>query len=348
MKILHVITDLRLGGAERALCELARASAARGDKVEVIALKQLGPMADELRRVGIACLALGAPDEPGLGTLRASLHLAATIKTNPPDLVHAWLASGSAAVKVALPPAIPRVYGLRVTDVPGLGVRALLAADDGAPHAWVAVSEAVAMAWSTALPIPRVDVTVIPNGIDAALKIAPEPDGAHPCFLGRLAVQKGVDVLLRAIAETDLVVDIYGDGPALHELRAQAAAFGVADRAVFHGVTGDPRAVLRRASMLVLPSRAEGMSNAVLEAMAEGRAVVATDIPGMREVVEPGKTGLLVPGENPVALARALTTLQDEPARRRTLGKNGHARARADFQPAALHERMFAVYAGLR
>ncbi|MBI5494426.1 MAG: glycosyltransferase family 4 protein [Deltaproteobacteria bacterium] len=344
MKILHVITDLRLGGAERALAALALAQREAGHRVTVLALKQLGPAAEPLQRAGIPCAALDAPDAPGLGTAAAALAVGARMKTDPPDVVHAWLASACAAVKLAAPRGIPRVYACRVTTTPGPLVCQLLGAQDDGPRAWVAVSDAVADAWSTALHLPRAHFHVVPNGVEVPTRRAAEPPGARPCFLGRLARQKGVDLLLAALAGCDLELDLYGDGPEAAALTDMARMLGVGNRARFHGVAPDARAVLRAASLLVLPTRAEGMSNAVLEAMAEGRPVIAADVPGMREVVADGVTGILVPPGNARALAEALVSLQDNPARRRKLGAAGQARVRAQFTPAASHAEWTAVY----
>src|SRR5262249_56746103 len=98
---------------------------------------------------------------------------------------------------------------------------------------------------------------------------------------------------------------IVGDGPLRESLAGQARTLGVEDSVRFEGTVADVRPVLAAMDVFVLPSRAEGMSNALLEAMAAGRPVVATAVGGNTEVVTDGETGLLVPPANPAAIARA-------------------------------------------
>jgi glycosyltransferase involved in cell wall biosynthesis len=336
VRILHVITDLRLGGAETALVRLVLATRARGHVVDVVALKQLGDAARPLQSVGIPCAALGAPDRPGWRTAWSVLSLAAHIKRTHPDVVHAWLASACAAVKLGSPPWIPRVMGLRVTDTPSPATLALLRAEDGSRTRYLAVSEGVRDSWAPALRIGVGEISVIPNGVDVAAEVRPEFPSARPLFLGRLARQKGVDTLLESLVDAPFSVDITGAGPDGEALQQLAARLGVAPRCHFTGPTREPRAALIRSSMLVLPSRSEGMPNAVLEAMAVGRAVVATDIPGTREVVVHGETGLLVPPDNPLALRAAIGRLQSDAALRTRLGTAGHLRARTHFGGARI------------
>ena len=222
MRILHVITDLRLGGAETALVQLALATQALGHTVEVVALKQSGPAARPLEKAGIPCLALGASDGPGWRTAWSVLSLAANLKRSPPQLVHAWLASGCAAVKLAAPARIPRVMALRVTDTPSPAVLALLRAADGARTQWVAVSKGVQESWAPALRMDARRITVIPNGVDVAAAVQPEHANARPLFLGRLAHQKGVDTLLESLVDGPFTVDVTGAGPDEGKLREQA------------------------------------------------------------------------------------------------------------------------------
>jgi glycosyltransferase involved in cell wall biosynthesis len=347
VRILHVITDFRLGGAETALAQLALATRARGHTVEVVALKQLGDAAQPLQDAGIPCLALHASDHPGWRTAWSVLSLAAHLKRSPPHVIHAWLSSGCAAVKLAAPPGIPRVMGLRVTDVPSAGMLALLRAPDGCATRYVAVSQGVADAWAPALKAGAQSISVIPNGVDVASQVQPEFPNARPLFLGRMAHQKGVDTLLASLVDASFSVDITGAGPDEALLRLLAEKLGISSRVAFTGPTRQARAALIRCSVLVLPSRSEGMPNAVLEAMAVGRAVVATDIPGTREVVVHGETGLLVPPENPLALRAAITRLQGDPALRARLGAAGYERARSVFGRQRVVNETLALYESL-
>jgi glycosyltransferase involved in cell wall biosynthesis len=114
---------------------------------------------------------------------------------------------------------------------------------------------------------------------------------------------------------------VVGDGPERSSLEELAEQLGVADRVSFLGFHSDPFCHLDVAAVFVLPSRFEGMPNALLEAMSLGLAVIVTDAsPGPLEVVEHGVSGLVVPSDNPAALAAALFQLAGDPDLRCRLG----------------------------
>ncbi|WP_432562303.1 glycosyltransferase [Kineococcus sp. SYSU DK003] len=156
---------------------------------------------------------------------------------------------------------------------------------------------------------------------------------------GRLAEQKGFDVLLDALARVvagggDVELVLVGSGPLEADLRAQADRLGIADRVEFAGHVADAQPLIAGADLFVLSSRYEGLGLVVLEALVHGRPVVATDCPtGPRYVLRDGEFGDLVPTEDPQALAEAvLAFVRDpEPLRRKAAG--GPARAR-DFDRA--------------
>ena len=155
-----------------------------------------------------------------------------------------------------------------------------------------------------------------------------------PLFLsvGRLVWDKAYDVLLDAFAMLGgefeaWRLSVAGDGHLKDSLRAQAEALGVARRISWHGVVRDPHAFYRAASVFVLPSRTEGMPNALLEAMGSGLPVVVSDgAPGPLELVEDGVTGLVVPVNDAAALASALARLARDADLRRRLGEAARLR----------------------
>ena len=144
--------------------------------------------------------------------------------------------------------------------------------------------------------------------------------------VARLVPQKGIDVLIRALAQTsgaaqDWTLTLVGDGPEREALERQVLQAGLEKKVHFLGFRSDPQTSLLQAGVFVLPSRYEGMPNALLEAMAVGLAVVVTDAsPGPLEVVEAGVTGLVVPSDEPAALADALDRLAAQPQLRERLG----------------------------
>lgn len=169
-------------------------------------------------------------------------------------------------------------------------------------------------------------LVVIPNPVlrPRSGDVPPEP---LVVGIGRLVPQKGFDVLVRAFADAAPRLPgwqllIAGEGPERQSLQSLAHELGVADRVALPGVVRDNDGLLRRASIFVLASRFEGFPNALAEAMASGRAVVATDCPtGPRELTRDGTAGLLVPVDNVAAMSGALQRLGHDGELRRRLGE---------------------------
>lgn len=173
-------------------------------------------------------------------------------------------------------------------------------------------------------------------------------DGARIIFVGGLVRQKGVDILLGAFqavkaAEKGAELWIVGDGRERPRLEASASGL---EGVRFLGHLEDLTAVFDGASVLVLPSRAEGFGLVILEAMASGVPVVATRVGGIEEVVEDGVNGLLVEKEDPTALAQGILKLLKGEALRERLVRNGLATAKA-FPWERTAREVDAVYAEL-
>jgi glycosyltransferase involved in cell wall biosynthesis len=139
-----------------------------------------------------------------------------------------------------------------------------------------------------------------------------------------------------------------GDGPLAASLRALADHLGVADRVHWAGRQRDPATFVADSDIVVLPSRFEGFPNALAEAMAAGRAVVATDCrSGPRELIDDGRNGLLVPVEDSEALARAITRLVRDPAERSRMAAAAPGATRR-LQLSAIAATWDALFAELR
>lgn len=161
---------------------------------------------------------------------------------------------------------------------------------------------------------------------------------------------KGVDVLLGAFADAavpGLKLHLVGSGDLEGRYRAKAAKLGVADRVVFHGALGDDDlpALLACADALALPSvgRSEAFGLVLVEAMAAGKPVVATRLPGVRTVVRDGETGILAEPGDRGSLARAIRTLLSDPSLMRRMGERARQEARSRFD----HSAVKAALAGL-
>jgi starch synthase len=233
----------------------------------------------------------------------------------------------------------------------------------------VAVSEGMRADVLSAYPaVPPARVHVIRNGIDTA-EYAPDPDtdvldayGVDPArpsviFVGRVTRQKGLPVLLRAGAALDAGAQLVlcagqADTP---ELAAEVEGLAAELRAARSGVIWIPEMLPRRAVIQLLshstvfacPSLYEPLGIVNLEAMACGTAVVASAVGGIPEVVSDGETGLLVPPDDPAALAGALNALLRDPARADALGRAGRERAVTEFGWHAVAQQTADLYAAL-
>jgi glycosyltransferase involved in cell wall biosynthesis len=199
-------------------------------------------------------------------------------------------------------------------------------------HRVVANSQAAAARLRVeGVPVGKIDV--VNNGIDLA-SFAPCRYSERPRCITTVAClreEKRIDVLIEAAPAIlakypDAEFRIVGEGSCRDELVALARHKGVFPRFRFLGHREDVPAVLAQADIFVLPSRSEAFPNALTEAMAAGVPVVATAVGGIPELVTDGETGRLVPTGDPMALARAVLELLDEPMRAAELGRAGRRR----------------------
>jgi glycosyltransferase involved in cell wall biosynthesis len=184
-------------------------------------------------------------------------------------------------------------------------------------------------------------LVVIPNGVDAT-RFSGTPGEARPSghpIIGTLAVlrpEKGLADFVRAAAHVverfpDARFVIWGEGLLRSPLEELVRDLGLSGAVALAGATLEPEAALRELDIFVLPSLSEACSNALLEAMATGRAVVATRVGGNPALIEDEVTGLLVPAQDPAALAKAVIRLLEEPALAAGLAARAQKRVRAEF-----------------
>ena len=204
---------------------------------------------------------------------------------------------------------------------------------------------------------PGTDIRHIPNAVALAPVTMSHAEGPILC-VSRLVPKKGIDVLLDALAlmksrDQWSRAEIIGGGPLLDELQRRAAELDIEDRVDFLG--RQPSSAVsdayRRCSMVVLPCRIDddgdrdGMPTVLIEALARGIGVISTDIVGIPELVRHEVTGLLVPPDDPLALADAMGRLLDDPALASRLGSAGRDLVAIDHDPARSVEALRAVFA---
>jgi len=195
--------------------------------------------------------------------------------------------------------------------------------------------------------VSRASIAVIPNGLDAAAYTPQEQRRRVRTVItvANLRVEKGHETLIAAAAAVarsnpDVRFQVVGGGPRRSELDALAHAKGVADRMEFLGHRDDVPALLQAADLYVLPSRSEAFPNGAIEAMAAGLPVIASGVGGLRQLIDHGRTGLLVPPGDPDALAAAIDSLVADPMRAHGLG----AAARADVVARYSFDRMVQAF----
>jgi glycosyltransferase involved in cell wall biosynthesis/peptidoglycan/xylan/chitin deacetylase (PgdA/CDA1 family) len=224
---------------------------------------------------------------------------------------------------------VPVRIGSRRGFVESPGLQTLQRAGYAAAHRVVANSQAAAERLRTEF-VPDHKILVIPNGIDPAA-FAPHRYSSSPrriTMVACLREEKRIDVLVRAMPQIlarypDATLDLAGEGRCRGELTALANELGVADRVRFLGHRDDVPTVLEAADIFVLPSRSEAFPNSVMEAMAAGVPVVASNVGGIPELVRDGYNGRLVPPGNADALANAVLGLLDHPEQVEQFGRNG-------------------------
>ncbi|GAA3444395.1 glycosyltransferase [Planomonospora venezuelensis] len=359
--VLHVAQPVE-GGVAGYVAAAAADQARRGWDVAV-ACPGRGRLPADLAALGVRWLEWEAGRSPGPGVPGEARRLRALVRQTCPHAVHLHSSKAGLAGRLALRGAVPTLFqphGWSWLAARGATARAALAWERAAAR-WtgllVCVGEGeAALARGQGL---RGEVAVVRNGVDLG-RFRPAGAGARaearallglpghaPLALcaGRVTRQKGQDVLAGAwdmvAAECpDALLAVVGDGDLLPSLRASAGP-GV----VFAGAVGDVRPWYAAADLVVLPSRWEGLPLTALEALASGLAVVASDVPGLSEVVT-RKVGALVPPEDAAALARAVAVRLRQPALAREEGEAGVRRA-GDFDLRVSLGRLAALTSGI-
>jgi glycosyltransferase involved in cell wall biosynthesis len=332
-----LITDLEIGGTPTVVRELTSRLHEPGKvEIQVACLKPRGPLADQIEAAGVRVIAFDA---------RSSMQLPSTVRRLR-DLV----TQGSIDTVVSFLVHSNAVAALAARKLPG--VRFFQSIQTTQPHPrwhWVVQKWAQSAAEKIVVPspsaarvagdwadIPTERIVVIPNAVEVPESTAPlRWDGktVRVGFLGRLDPVKRIPDLIGAISLLDarFVLDIYGEGAERSAIEKVVRNARLSDRVRLHGVSAQPQAAIAGMHVLVLPSQAEGFGLVLIEAMAQGVPVVATDVDGIRDVVTNGLNGLLVPVASPDALAGAIRKVEDDADLRDRLIRSGLETVRKRF-----------------
>jgi len=363
-----LITQLRIaGGAENYLRQCAPRLRAAGWDLRVITLVNGGELVQELRAEGVPVLELEARGRADLGLLPRLLR---AWKTDRPRLVHthlyhAGLLGRAAARLLGISPVIVHQHGLEQARS---GARSALdRLLSPLASCYVATCEAVRDRLAEREGISQDKIRVIYNGVEPQAILPREqvpaaerrafqaefnlrPGALRLVCAGRLAPEKGQDLLLEALARlpgAPLQAVLFGEGPMRSVLEQACAELGLGGRVLFAGARRDLRRWLPHFDLFALPSAWEGLSMALLEAMAAGLPAVATRVGGNPEVVLDGETGLLTAPGDVEGLARALGHLAEDAALRQRLGAAGRRRVEAQFNLERTLQELEALYTEL-
>jgi glycosyltransferase involved in cell wall biosynthesis len=315
-----------------------------------------GPIANEIRALGIPVLDLGMASKWRWDAFWRLYHL---LRRERPTILHTWLFHANIPGRV-----LGRLAGIPIVIS---GERTM-----GMESRWrywlnrltapiadrvTCVSPQVADFVVNHIGIPQDKVVTIPNGIEvpdverpaagrqARIKLGLPTDQVMVGTVARLDPVKRLDVLLQALRWLpDAYAVIIGDGPERARLMALSEGLGLTGRVRFPGQQGDIWRWLAALDVFALSSDWEGMSNALLEAMAAGLPVVATEVGGTPDVVVNGATGLLVPPRDPTALAEAIVSLLNDADLRHRMGQTGRERVVQYFSAEQMVERTQALY----
>jgi glycosyltransferase involved in cell wall biosynthesis len=361
--ICQVLHTLNVGGGEMLAARLARQL---GDRFRFIfmCLEEVGTLGEELRREGFPVWSVER--RPGIDW-RCTWRLAKLLRQERVDLLHVhqytpFFYGILARLLYRRPPVLFTEHGRGFPDYPRrkriVANRLLLQRRDRV----VGVGEAVRQALIRNEGLPARRVGVIYNGID----LTPFDNGAPP----RAAVRRDMgvgekDLVILQVARLDYLKDhctairtleqvirqrpearlvLVGEGPELGKIQQEVAQRNLAASVRLLGLRKDIARLLSAADVFLLTSISEGIPLAVIEALAAGLPVVSTNVGGIGEVVEDGRSALLAPSGDHVALAERVLRLVGDPVLSQQLAKQGRARAEEMFSEKQMHEQYVRLY----
>ena len=366
--IAHIVFSFRIGGLENGIVNLINHMPAERYRHVVIALTDCDPgFSQRIVRDDVRWIALNKP--PGHG-VRVYLRLYRLLRELGPTIVHT---RNLAALEMVVPAWVARVpvrihgeHGWDTSDLSGLSRKYRLLRRIYAPFVthYVALSSQIATYMQDTVGIAAQRITRICNGVDSLRFTRPKvrcvPAGAPAGFfeegalifgtVGRLQDVKDQLTLVRAFARwqsenrrrTRLV--IVGDGPLRVTLEREITIAGLHEMVWLAGARDDVPALMQAMDCFVLPSRAEGISNTLLEAMACGLPTIATDVGGNGELITEGETGWLVPPENPHAMAAAMERISNDSSLRQAMSAAARKRVETNFSLDVMVRNYLQVY----
>lgn len=339
-RVLHLVSTLGIGGQEMVILSLVKHLDRERFDTMVMAMHEGGPIADRIEALGVAVEVVAGPWLSGVPLVRK---LVDRIRAYQPDVLHTHNPGphqhGAAARLFTRTPVLIHTKHGRNTFPTRIGQWGEQFAGRFTDRV-VPVSTDAAVVARNLDRVPQHKLQVIHNGIALngshcanVLPLGRPPRAVHVARLNRVKDQPTLLAAARLVADQlpGFTIDIVGDGPARDIVHAEAERLDLSEVVRFHGMRDDVNRFLAEADLFILPSLSEGIAITLLEAMAAGLPVVATDVGGNREVVISGETGALVPVGDPEAVAAAIIYVLTNPEMARRWGAAGRERVATDF-----------------
>ncbi|KPJ58989.1 MAG: hypothetical protein AMJ42_02355 [Deltaproteobacteria bacterium DG_8] len=366
IKIAYIITSTGVGGAEKILYHTVTGLDYNQYSVSICSLKEKGEIAKELEKLGIEVHCLHMANKEGfigwLISTIALLKLFSYLRRLKPTIVHSFLFRANILARIAgyLTGVPVIISSIRVMG----GEKGYFHYFEGmtsfmVDH-YIAVSESVKRYIVQKSKIPVEKISVIYNGVNVRKHNSLQTQNVKAPFdieakdmilmtVGRLQKQKGHYYLFHAILKVRKEVAkikllIIGEGEEENNLKNLAESLDLTDQIIFTGLRFDVENILSMAKIFILPSLWEGMPNTLLEAMAAGRPVIATDVGGVPELVINGETGVLVPPKDSDALASAIIDLLQDELKAEKMGEVGRVRVEKIFNISKTLEKTENLY----
>ena len=366
IKILFVITSSGVGGAEKVLYHTSRLLDSERYSPSICSLKEKGKIARDAEAAGMEVHCLTMPDGKRaigwISSLVALFRLTRYLIKIRPTIVHSFLFRANIISRVgAFLARVPLVISsVRVMGGEKDYYHTVEKVTSCMVDHYITVSDSVKEYLIEKANIFPEKITTIYNGV-ALNGLTPEGEGAAPDLfdmephesvilaVGRLHRQKGYDYLIRAIATVKREIPsvkllIAGEGEEENDLKNLVKSLDLSKEVILTGLCREVEKLLNFTELFVLPSLWEGMPNAVLEAMAAAKPVVATRVGGVPELVKDGETGILVPPEDPESLARAIVGLLRNTAQANSMGNAGRKRVQDHFSLTAMVTKTDSLY----